>query len=136
MATPDTELITQAHVDEVIRAAFPTAANTGVTSWRAAHADLNWANVTIEFCLFDWEDWGMAPRGLDSASLLAASLAVPALAARVRRERRADLESRDGKVMRLFMLAKIAGPHAHPADPRVELARAEARELIRDLQRA
>ncbi|MGW4692329.1 hypothetical protein OU787_25455 [Kitasatospora sp. YST-16] len=136
VATPDTEAITQRHVDEVIQAAFPAAVDTGVTCWRAAHADLNWANVTSpEFCLFDWEDWGLAPRGLDSASLLAASLAVPAFADRVRYERRADLESRDGKVMRLFVLAKIAGPHAHPDDPRVEPARAEAQQLIRDLQR-
>ncbi|WP_075029131.1 hypothetical protein [Streptomyces mirabilis] len=28
----------------------------------------NEANVTApEFCLFDWEDWGLAPRGLDAA---------------------------------------------------------------------
>ncbi|WP_030458518.1 hypothetical protein [Kitasatospora sp. NRRL B-11411] len=136
VATPDTEVITQQHVDEVIRAAFPAAVNTDVTSWHPAHADLNWANVTSpEFCLFDWEDWGLAPRGLDSATLLVASLAVPALAERVRRERRADLESRDGKLMTLFTLAKIAGPHAHPDDPRVEPARAEAQQLIRDLQR-
>ncbi|MFJ6620044.1 hypothetical protein ACIQOW_21030 [Kitasatospora sp. NPDC091335] len=135
VATPDTEPITQQLVDQVIRTAFPLAVNTQVLSWSAAHADLNWANVTgPEFCLFDWEDWGMAPHGLDSASLLAASLAVPALADRVRRERRADLESRDGMVMRLFVLAKIAGPHAHPDDPRVVLARTEAEELIHALQ--
>ncbi|MFI9787386.1 hypothetical protein ACIHEI_28360 [Kitasatospora sp. NPDC051984] len=136
MATPDTVAISQQHVDEVIRAAFPFAVNTEVASWQPAHADLNWANVTgSEFCLFDWEDWGMAPRGLDSASLLAASLAVPALADRVRRERRADLASRDGKVMQLFVLARIASPHAHPADPRVERALAEAMQLVHDLQR-
>ncbi|MFI9785484.1 hypothetical protein ACIHEI_18595 [Kitasatospora sp. NPDC051984] len=134
VATPDTVAITQQHVDEVIRNAFPSATHTAVESWLPAHADLNWANVTApQFCMFDWEDWGMAPRGLDSASLLAASLAVPALADRVRRERRADLESRDGKVMRLFVLAKIAGPHAHPDDPRVGPARAEAAQLVHEL---
>ncbi|WP_404868470.1 hypothetical protein ACI1MP_10400 [Kitasatospora griseola] len=136
VATPDTVAITQQHVDEVIWSAFPLAMNTQVGSWCPAHADLNWANVTgPAFCLFDWEDWGMAPRGLDSASLLGSSLAVPALADRVRRERRADLESRDGKVMRLFVLAKIAGSHAHPDDPRVGPARAEAEQLVRELQR-
>ncbi|WP_316520142.1 hypothetical protein [Kitasatospora brasiliensis] len=135
VATPDTEPITRQLVDRVIRDAFPLAVNTQIASWSPAHADLNWANVTgPEFCMFDWEDWGMAPRGLDSASLLAASLAVPALADRVRRERRADLESRDGMVMRLFVLAKIAGPHAHPDDPRVTPARSEAEQLIHALQ--
>ncbi|MEV6976928.1 hypothetical protein [Kitasatospora sp. NPDC093806] len=136
VATPDTEPITQQLVDHVIRTAFPAAMNTRVISWSPAHADLNWANVTgPEFCVFDWEDWGTAPHGLDSASLLAASLAVPALADRVRRERRADLESRDGMVMRLFVLAKIAGSHAHPDDPRVVPARVEAEQLIHALQR-
>ncbi|MEU9044473.1 MULTISPECIES: hypothetical protein [unclassified Kitasatospora] len=137
IATPDTERITQELVDDTIRAAFAEVVNTRVDRWCPAHADLNWANVTgPEFCLFDWEDWGMAPRGLDSASLLAASLAVPALADRVRRERMADLESRDGMVMRLFVLAKIAGPHAHPDDPRVAPAWAEAEQLISSLQQA
>ncbi|MEU9074363.1 hypothetical protein AB0D22_06735 [Kitasatospora sp. NPDC048538] len=136
VATPDTDQITQRLIDDMIRAAFPEAVDTKVEQWCPAHADLNWANVTGpgEFCMFDWEDWGMAPRGLDSASLYAASLAVPALADRVRRERRADLESRDGMVMQLFVLAKIVGPYADPKDPRVGPARREAGRLIRALQ--
>ncbi|MGV9268435.1 hypothetical protein ACWDRR_27645 [Kitasatospora sp. NPDC003701] len=136
IATPDTELITQPLVTETIQAAFPSRADTTVRHWVPAHADLNWANVTGPcFCLFDWEDWGDAPRGLDAASLLAASMAVPALAERVRWERRHDLDSRDGKVMQLFVFAKFAGPDAHPADPRVEPARQEAARLVEDLQR-
>ncbi|MCX4752504.1 hypothetical protein [Kitasatospora purpeofusca] len=136
VAAPDTERITQQLVDNTIKAAFRGAHDTRVEQWCPAHADLNWANVTGpgEFCMFDWEDWGMAPRGLDSASLYAASLAVPALADRVRRERRADLESRDGVVMQLFVLAKIAGPHAGPNDPRTGPAHREAARLIHALQ--
>jgi hypothetical protein len=122
VATPDTVMVTQAHVDEVIRSAFPDVPETVVERWVPAHADLNWANVTgPEFCLFDWEDWGMVPRGLDSASLWAQSLGVPALADRVLRERAGDLSSWDGKVMMLFACAKIAGPYAHPEDPRLGL---------------
>ncbi|WP_443077607.1 hypothetical protein [Streptomyces sp. SP17BM10] len=136
LAAPDTERITQQLVDDTIKAAFPGVHETRVDQWCPAHADLNWANVTGpgEFCMFDWEDWGMAPRGLDSASLYAASLAVPALADRVRHERRADLESWDGMVMRLFVLAKIAGPHADSDDPRMAPAHAEAEQLIHALQ--
>ncbi|MEU4586611.1 hypothetical protein AB0F92_31825 [Kitasatospora aureofaciens] len=136
VAAPDTERITQQLVDDTIKAAFLGAHDTRVEQWCPAHADLNWANVTGpgEFCMFDWEDWGMAPRGLDSASLFAASLAVPALTERVRRERRADLESWDGMLMQLFVLAKIVGPHAGPNDPRVEPAQREAARLIRALQ--
>jgi hypothetical protein len=135
IATPDTVTITQAHVDEVIQAVFPGSLNTAIEQWTPAHADLNWANVTApQFCLFDWEDWGMAPRGLDSASLWAQSLGVPALADRVLRERADDLSSRDGKVMMLFACAKIAGPYAHPQDPRLEPAQAAAERLVEELQ--
>jgi hypothetical protein len=127
VATPDSMTITQASVTEAIRAVFPGGFDTTVTHWVPAHADLNWANVTSpDFSLFDWEDWGNAPRGLDSASLWGASLAVPALAERVRRERRHDFESRDGKLMTLFVCSNITGPYAHPEDPRVEPARREA----------
>ncbi len=135
IATPDTELITQSLVDQTIQMAFPSEADTAIRQWVPAHADLNWANTTgPQFCLFDWEDWGNAPQGLDSASLLGASLAVPALAERVRRERSHDLESRDGKVMTLFVFAKFAGPDAHPADPRVGAARQEAVQLLKAIQ--
>ena len=90
-ATPDTDTITQELVTESIRGVFPGDFDMTIRRWVPAHADLNWANVTAPvFSLFDWEDWGNAPQGLDSASLWASSLAVPALADRVRRERRRD----------------------------------------------
>ncbi len=134
IATPDTETITQELVTRTIRQVFPRVDAT-VREWCPAHADLNWANVTApEFCVFDWEDWGMAPRGLDSATLWGASLAVPALADRVRSERSADFASRDGKLMTLFVAAKILGPYAHPEDPRLEGARALAEQVVKELQ--
>ncbi|WP_202549529.1 hypothetical protein [Streptomyces sp. SID8352] len=133
-ATPDTAALTQRLVTETIHGVFP-GVDTTVEDRRPAHADLNWANVTAPvFCLFDWEDWGMAPRGLDSASLWGASLAVPALADRVRGERRDDLESRDGRLMTLFVAARILGPHGDPEDPRSGPARETARRVMRELQ--
>lgn len=135
VATPDTEAITQDLVTTSIRGVFSDDFDTTVRRWAPAHADLNWANVTAPvFSLFDWEDWGNAPQGLDSASLWAASLAVPALADRVRQERRHDFESRDGKLMTLFVCSKILGPHAHPQDPRREPARRMTDQVIQDLQ--
>lgn len=135
IATPDTETITQDLITESIRGAFPWVVDTTVDQWVPAHADLNWANMTAPtFCLFDWEDWGMAPRGLDSASLWGSSLAVTSLADRVWQERRADFESRDGKLMTLFACSKILGPHAHPQDPRLEPARQVADRLVEELQ--
>lgn len=135
VATPDTVAIDQELVTESIRSVFSDGFGTTVDRWIPAHADLNWANMTApRFSLFDWEDWGIAPRGLDSASLWAASLAVPALADRVRQERRSDFESRDGKLMTLFVCSKILGPDAHPEDPRLEPARRLAEQILTELQ--
>ncbi|MFG3130189.1 hypothetical protein ACGFZU_21060 [Streptomyces tendae] len=135
VATPDTDTITQASVTKSIRAVFSGDFETTVQRWVPAHADLNWANVTAPvFSLFDWEDWGNAPQGLDSASLWGSSLAVPSLADRVRQERRQDFESRDGKLMTLFVCSKILGPYAHPEDPRLEPARRMAEHVIDELQ--
>ncbi|MEV5382052.1 hypothetical protein [Streptomyces sp. NPDC052721] len=135
VATPDTVTITQDFVTESVRGVFGDAFDTTVELWVPAHADLNWANVTAPaFSLFDWEDWGNAPRGLDSASLWASSLAVPALADRVRRERRSDFASRDGKLMTLFVCSKILGPYSHPEDPRLGPARRMAEKTVADLQ--
>lgn len=135
VATPDTETITQALVTESIRGVFSEDFDTTVERWMPAHADLNWANMTAPtFSLFDWEDWGNAPRGLDSASLWGSSLAVPALADRVLRERQSDFESRDGKMMTLFVCSKILGPYAHPEDPRLDPARRMAEQVIAELQ--
>ncbi|MER7747670.1 hypothetical protein ABT013_20610 [Streptomyces bacillaris] len=135
VASPDTETMTQTLVTETIHNVFPGSFGTTVEHWVPAHADLNWANMSApSFCLFDWEDWGNAPRGLDSASLWASSLAVPALADRVRRERRADFASRDGKLMTLFVCSKILGPHAHPQDPRLESARRVADRIVQELR--
>ncbi|MEU0991670.1 hypothetical protein [Streptomyces sp. NPDC005953] len=135
VATPDTVMITQGLVTESIRGVFPEEIDTVVARWVPAHADLNWANMTAPaFSLYDWEDWGNAPRGLDAATLWAASLAVPALADRVRRERRHDFESRDGKLMTLFVCSKILGPDAYPEDPRMEPARSKAQQIIAELQ--
>ncbi|MFD3756726.1 hypothetical protein [Streptomyces sp. NPDC058622] len=135
VATPDTMVITQDLVTETIAGVFPEVDDTTVTDWVPAHGDLTWANVMgPEFCLIDWEDWGMAPRGLDAATLWGNALAIPALADRVAQERRRDLESRDGKLMALFFLSKITGPHAYDDDPLLSPARQAAKRLVADLQ--
>lgn len=135
IATPDTVTITQEQVTQTIGAVFPGVADTRIERWAPAHADLTWANVMgPEFSLIDWEDWGMAPRGLDAATLWGNALAVPGLADRVHQERRADLESRDGKLMSLFFLSKIVGPYAYEEDPLLAPARKEAERLVAELQ--
>ncbi|MFH8684257.1 hypothetical protein [Streptomyces lydicus] len=135
-ATPDTVTITQTGVVEAISRFLPGGVDATANRWLPAHADLNWANMTgPEFCLFDWEDWGMAPQGLDAASLWGNSLAVPALAERVRHERRHDLGEPGWQAETLFVCAKILAPDAHPEDPRLEPARHMAAQVAEDLQR-
>jgi hypothetical protein len=47
---------------------------------------------------------------------------------------RSDFESRDGRVMTVFVCSKILGPYAHPEDPRLEPARRVAERVIKELQ--
>lgn len=135
IATPDTETITQSLVTREIERAFPGRADTTITEeWVPAHADLNWANLTWPACwIIDWEDHGMAPRGLDAANLWASSLGIPGLPERVWQERRADLETRAGTLMALFYCAKILSDSSVPGELR-EITTREANALIADLQ--
>lgn len=50
---------------------------------------------------------GRAPRGLDAATLWFGSLGVPELADKIAACRRADLEFRDRKLMRLWRCAEF-----------------------------
>lgn len=136
VATPDTETITQALVSAEVNRAFPDQVDTTITDhdWVPAHADLNWANLTSPDCwILDWEDHGLAPRGLDSATLWISSVTTPHLAERVYRERRADLETRPGRLMALFNCAKILNDPSVP-EPLFEATTREAATLIADLQ--
>jgi len=90
-----------------IRKVFPDI-DTTITEWATAHADLAWPNLTAPTCyLLDWEDWGVAPRGFDAATLRSESLAVPTLADRAYQERRTDLDSRSGQLAQLYHCAKL-----------------------------
>ncbi|GCD99893.1 hypothetical protein EHYA_07615 [Embleya hyalina] len=137
VATPDTVTITQVGVTSTIGKAFGDHIDTTVDEWIPAHADLNWANVTAPDCwILDWEDWGLAPRGLDAATLWGNSLALPTLAERVHRERCADLESRCGRIMALFFCAKVVGEYGDPADPLYAPSCRQAKRLLEELQDA
>ncbi len=107
-ATPDCERITPERVEGVIRKVFPDAPDVRIDEWATAHADLNWANMTgPKLWILDWEDFGLAPRGLDAASLWFGSLGVPEVAEKVRCGRREDMDSRTGQVMQLFKCAEL-----------------------------
>jgi hypothetical protein len=131
VATPQTVPISQERVTAAIECVFPGSVETTVAEWVAAHADLAWANLTAPECwLLDWEDWGLAPRGWDAATLWGNSLAVPAVAERVQREYEADLASRSGLVSQLFFCAEIIAAGDGYAGPLAEPTRREAARLI------
>lgn len=135
IATPQTVPISQERVTATIERVFPGCVETTVTEWAVAHADLAWSNLTAPECwLLDWEDWGLAPRGWDAATLWGNSLAVPALAERVQREYQADLGSRSGSVSQLFFCAEIIAAGDGYAGPLAEPTRREAARLINSLR--
>jgi hypothetical protein len=123
--------MTQARLTDAVVTVFGNLIDTTVTEWAAAHADLSWANLTAPECwLLDWEDWGLAPRGLDAAMLWSNSLAVPQLATRIQQERRADLESTTGLLVQLFFCAEVLAVPPEHAGPLTEPARREADRLL------
>jgi hypothetical protein len=87
---------------------FGGGVDTTVHEWATSHGDLHWGNLTAPtLFLLDWADWGLAPRGNDAACLWASALAVPAVADHVHAEFRADLDSRSGRIARLWVCSNI-----------------------------
>jgi hypothetical protein len=135
IATPHTSPITQARVEDTIRTVFGEDLDTTIQRWVPAHADFAWANLTGPDCwILDWEDWGLAPCGLDAAMLWAASLAVPGLAEQVHQHRHRDLDSRDGQLMMLFTAAGIVSALAGYSGPLLDPAVAATRRLLTALR--
>lgn len=110
--------------------------DTTITEWATSHGDLHWGNLTApRLFLLDWADWGLAPRGNDAAGLWATALAVPEVAARLLAEFRDDLESRSGRIARLWVVSNILRIAANRADTRAlaDPAADAADQLITDL---
>lgn len=133
VATSAGSRITQERISATIHQVFPDV-DTTIDEWTTAHADFAWPNLTaLNCCVLDWEDWGVAPRGYDAATLRGESLAVPALAERIYQERQTDLDSRSGRLSQLYYCAKAiaAGERSGPLlAPATDLAN----ELVTALQ--
>lgn len=85
------------------RVADPT-----VSRWAPAHTDLHWANLLAPECvLVDWEGWGLAPAGLDAASLYLHSLLQSDMAQRVHTEFATPLTDRDGLLAQLYVTGRM-----------------------------
>lgn len=115
---------------------FGGAVDTAITEWATVHGDLHWGNLTApNLYLLDWGDWGLAPRGNDVAALWGTSLAVPELADRVLSEFSDDLESRSGRIARLWVCSNILRNAARRKDlrPVAESAKIAADRLLKSL---
>jgi hypothetical protein len=127
--------MSQAHLTKRINDVFDRV-DTTVDQWTTAHADVHWSNVSVEGHLIDWEDWGLAPRGLDAATLWQSALPDARMAARVQHEFAADLQTRSGKLAQLLVCAnaiRIAARRGHPT-PLSEPAKAAADVLLAELR--
>ncbi|MGH3673741.1 MAG: hypothetical protein ACRDSH_24440, partial [Pseudonocardiaceae bacterium] len=126
------ELITR-RVNQI----FPDAVDTTITEWTTSHGDLHWANLTAPtLYLLDWGDWGLAPRGNDAACLGASALTIPEIAARVHTEFHDDLDSRAGKIARLWVCSNILRMADRRADAQAlaEPAASAADQIVKDLR--
>jgi hypothetical protein len=137
LATHQTERVgmTQAHLTKRISEVFDRV-DTTVDEWTTAHADVHWGNLSVEGHLIDWEDWGVAPRGLDAATLWQSALPDAAVAARVQQEFAEDLQTRSGKLSQLLVCAnaiRVAARRGKPT-PLSEPAKAAAQVLLTELQ--
>ncbi|WP_285469863.1 phosphotransferase family protein [Actinokineospora globicatena] len=113
---------------------FPGQVETRLDTldWVPTHADLNWSNLLAPNCtIIDWEDFGLAPRGLDAATLWITSLGDPELAERIHRARQADLTSPSGRLMALFHCAKILNDTTAPHDQLYASVQAVAADLAK-----
>jgi hypothetical protein len=123
--------VTAEHVTRVIESVWSCRGTYRISEWACAHGDMTWRKLTSPACwILGWDGFGIAPRGLDAATLWCNSLAVPDLAARVWRERTADLESPTGRVMALFCLARLLRSSRVQNGPLYGLAMREASTLL------
>jgi hypothetical protein len=112
--TTDRVAIQQGFLDWVMPRYLGTPIDTVAPApWAIAHGDLHYANMCApQLCLFDWEGWGLAPRGYDAAMLHSYSLLVPEAAERVRHELGYILETPDGHFAELVVICELL----HAAD--------------------
>ncbi|MEU3990753.1 hypothetical protein AB0F24_20625 [Streptomyces platensis] len=100
----------QAVREHYIRRRVPefTGVTPGEITWTTAHGDLHWANLTgPALTLLDWEGWGTAPLGYDSANLYLHSLPVPDIAERIRKEFAHVLDTPAGRIGELTACTEI-----------------------------
>jgi hypothetical protein len=99
----------------------PEAPHTA-DEWYLGHGDLHWANLASpHLMLFDWEHWGLLPRGFDVGRLLGCSAHSPRLADRIAAVFADEFVSASGRV---GLLAGLASLKSHIAAGELDAAAA------------
>lgn len=121
---------TQAHLDVRTQKVF--GETIPVRRWETVHGDLHWGNVFDPFALIDWDHWGVGPVGTDAATLYCYAQLVPGTCRQVRETFADTLDSPDGRIAQLHVLARLLSRIAVMGDhPEMEGSlRARARELL------
>lgn len=111
---------------------FGDAVDPTVQERCTAHADLYWNNLLgPDLAILDWEGWGRAPAGLDAATLYCHSLAHPATAQQVHEVFADQLDTPDGVLAQLYVIARLLLRIERGDDPAVApLLHRRARELV------
>lgn len=100
--------LTEPYVTAAIVARFGAGAPNVATEWRTAHGDLSWPNLTApDLVLYDWETWGLAPRGYDAAYLMVQSICDVKLMHRLEREFMDEFATPSGCVGLLVACAEM-----------------------------
>jgi hypothetical protein len=115
--------LTEPYVTAAIVARFGDGAPNVAAEWRTAHGDLSWPNLTVaDLVLYDWETWGLAPRGYDAAYLMVQSIWDVDLMHRLEREFLDEFSTPSGCVGLLVacaeMLNHIEASHLDPQHAR------------------
>lgn len=105
-----------------------------IRRWETVHGDLHWGNVFAPLALVDWDHWGTGPFGTDAATLYCYARLAPATCQRVRETFADTLDSPDGRIAQLHVLARllhritVMGDHPELEGP----LREQAHELLPD----
>jgi hypothetical protein len=100
--------LSEPYVAAAIRERFGPDAPTIATEWHTAHGDLSWPNLTVpDLFLYDWETWGLAPRGYDAAYLMVQSIWNIDLMHRLEREFAGEFATPSGCVGLLVACAEM-----------------------------
>lgn len=139
--TTDRVTLDQDHLTGRLHEVYGCGVDTRVLdhAWACAHGDLGYANPTGPDLMFlDWESWGIAPIGWDSACPWSASLGVPEVADRVLAEFAEQLATRSGLLCRLLLCANVARAtiRAKKELPLTETMERTAETLLSDLARS